>query len=79
MTEWQPIDTAPKDGKQFLAALSNGWVVILSEPYGHGDRYAWYLTSCYLSIPIERTHDPESITKCVTATHWMPLPEAPRT
>ncbi len=76
MTEWQPIETAPRDGKRFLAALSNGWVVILSET-PDWERYAWYTTDSHISVPVARTHAPGSLDDSLVATHWMPLPEAP--
>lgn len=69
------MDEAPRDGRQFLAALSNGWVVILAE-VSTARHYAWYLGGG-ISVPIARTHSPESLADCVLATHWMPLPEPP--
>ncbi len=75
--QWQPIETAPKDGTRFLAALTNGWIVILSE-MGH-ERYAWYQTSSKIHIPVARTHPRDSLKESILATHWMPLPAAPTT
>lgn len=79
MSEWQPIETAPKDGTEFLAALSNDWVIIISE-VPNWDRYAWYRTSTNVSIPVARTHEPSSLKdgNCLLATHWMPLPQPPK-
>lgn len=75
MSEWQPIETAPKDGTQFLAALNNGWVTILSEVPGC-ERYAWYRSNG-ISVPVARTHIAESLKESILATHWMPLPSPP--
>ena len=73
--EWQDIETAPRNGIRFLAALSNGWVVVLAEPH-HARRYEWYFTATAMSVPIARTHSEDSLSDSVLATHWMPLPEA---
>lgn len=73
---WRDISTAPKDGTEFLAALSNGWRVILSEPRG-SERFAWYTSSARISVPIARTHREGSLTESLLATHWMPLPSPP--
>jgi hypothetical protein len=82
--EWRPIDSAPKDGTNFLASLSNGWVVILSEVPGW-DRFAWYRCSAQaVSVPVARTHHPaptvethDNSSSFTLATHWMPLPPPP--
>lgn len=74
---WRDIESAPRDGTQFLAALSNGWVVIMSE-VPKWDRYAWYQTSStVIDVPVARTHRPETLTESILATHWQPLPDPP--
>jgi len=61
--EWQPIETAPKDGAEIL-----GWSSISSEAYvmwwsaPHGD-WVWGINDLN-----DMFCDP---------THWMPLPEPP--
>ena len=66
MTEWQPIETAPKDGRQIL--VFDGKEMAAAEYYqakdgsafweiGHSERARLYLRK--------------------TLTHWMPLPEPP--
>lgn len=60
---WQPIETAPKDGKRIL----------LSDPYsGVGDGYycnlRWWFYEC---------GDDWYSEEC-NPTHWMPLPAAPK-
>ena len=73
---WQPIRTAPKDGRRLLLAASNSSFPILI-----GDWYAsrripagvrgrpngcW----CFEGVFATEPGDP-------VPTHWMPLPEAP--
>ncbi|MGL6052622.1 MAG: DUF551 domain-containing protein [Aeromonas salmonicida] len=65
MTEWQPIDTAPKDGTPCLVAHSE---IMMVGYYGWSDAFGEHWTSCsciedyYSFIP----------------THWQPRPEPPR-
>jgi len=74
--EWQPIDTAPKDGTKFLAALSSGWILIMHEVQGRDGLYQWYATQGNTDVPIMRTH-PGTLPNRPIATHWMPLPPPP--
>ena len=62
--EWQPIETAPKDGTRVLAFCRGEWHVMLWE-----DGAGWAVRSDALDgfVGIEG-HDP---------THWMHLPEPP--
>ena len=67
MTDWQPIETAPRDEYRPILTYSNGvittvkWHVdkvggghwVLSEPGVYGEDFEWW------------------------PTHWMPLPEPP--
>jgi len=61
--EWQPIETAPKDGTTILVYLANGDV---HTAYGHfynkGHDFEWAQYGGY------ETYLP---------THWMPLPPPP--
>lgn len=65
MTEWQPIETAPKDGTGILAwdSYDDHTVVFWSEK-----ARAWVL-NVPGSYCADRTH---------TFTHWMPLPSSPQ-
>ncbi len=65
MSEWQPIETAPKDGTPFLAAFDRGQIGVMyweswgDEPDEGSWRGHWF------------EHDEDR------ATHWMPLPKPP--
>ena len=70
MSEWQPIETAPKDGTRVLIAWNNGCdkgvVSAYWEP-GYFGNIGWtefQLRSDYWG--------PD------TPTHWMPLPKPPK-
>jgi hypothetical protein len=72
MSEWQPIETAPKDGTTLILGwlqrdrVSIGWFgpklsthgVNYGDDWGYGTEW-----DCKYSTP---------------PTHWMPLPEPPR-
>jgi hypothetical protein len=62
MSEWQPIETAPKDGRQILAwdARATDWYLVVSWNDANG-HWGW-TTADGLGY-----HDQ-------TLTHWMPLP-----
>lgn len=77
---WQPIETAPKDGTQFLALLSNGWFELLRDRRTEDWPFQWYTSLGRMSIPIVETHAADTDWKqyhTILATHWMPLPEPP--
>ena len=63
VAEWQPIETAPKDGTRILVkgdcTIVAGWQFIYS-----ADCYGWAI--------VNDAWMPERI-----ATHWMPLPTPP--
>ena len=77
LEEWQPIETAPRDGTTFLAALSNGWCVLLAENPGL-KKFSWYISSGPTAVPIVRTHDSSTLEGCILATHWQPTPKPPK-
>lgn len=65
MSEWQPIETAPKDGTRILAffPIINSYKILTIEFI----RHRWYI--CPYDCEFEMTGgDP---------THWMPLPNPP--
>lgn len=64
--EWQPIETAPKDGTWILVWMPDRGVMVVSwgEHYRNDNEYGWmdYLDSFF---------------ELDEATHWMPSPEPP--
>ena len=73
--EWQPIETAPKDGTDVLAWADG--VVIVSFRMDDNDRTGNH----YGNMWLDNSYDDFS---CGLAsvpyepTHWMPLPEPPK-
>lgn len=69
MSEWQPIETAPRDGTEILVCCTyslggdewetSTWVDYCQPPY------EWPVFKNRIDIPC-------------WPMHWMPLPEAPR-
>lgn len=67
MTEWQPIETAPKDGSKILAWFADGDYSIIY--------WGAYDGSWVQSLPglgSDSGYSPD------TFIHWMPLPEPPK-
>lgn len=72
MSEWQPIETAPKDGSLVLLSNKNGvWAGKYTPVYSSGfvpkNKWSSYLLN----------HDHFKAKKDITPTHWMPLPKPP--
>lgn len=70
MSDWQPIETAPKDGARILLAPL---MVVASWDFGDEE---WI-------IAVQEFDDPRigKLMYCHYAegpTHWMPLPEPPK-
>ena len=65
--EWQPIETAPKDGSRILAVSADAafGVVVWSSILGG----TWVLACS----------DGQALNYYLDPTHWMPLPEPPPT
>lgn len=60
--EWQPIETAPADGSEFLGYEPIEGIAVMYKFTGPDGIFYWDATSqCIEMHP----------------THWMPLPEAP--
>lgn len=64
MGEWQPIETAPRDGRVILA--------------GYWRDEGWW-SDLYDATPDEFAADDHGFTRDLAPlTHWMPLPEPPK-
>jgi len=77
---WQPISSAPRDGTQFLALVSNGWHALARAPQNLDWPYQWWLSSDRQSYPVVETHPDDtdwSQSYTMLLTHWMPLPPPP--
>ena len=74
MTEWQPIETAPKDGTVLIGKIPNGnldfnneikwvsgWCALYKMEWGGMKKEIW--------LKLNDEHQP---------THWMPLPKPPK-
>ena len=73
MSEWQPIETAPKDGSYFLAGNAGGaWVAHWNQVAVSGYRFDQPWRSCMLN----HYHMPVDV-RYLPPTHWMPLPAPP--
>jgi hypothetical protein len=85
MSEWQPIDSAPRDGSQFLALASNGWYDLVRAPaeaIREGWPYQWWIAQGRASYPVVESHDPGtdwSQHSTLLLTYWMLLPSPPET
>ena len=77
--EWQPIETAPRDGSEVLV-ISTRWLAPVPAHYNSREYYekeygdalymdeGWYPSFSFLFDLPEITIEP---------THWMPLPAPP--
>lgn len=63
MMQWQPIDTAPKDGSAFLSCDAEFYKETLCATF-FDDECQWLMNFSY---------------SAVRPTHWMPLPAPPTT
>lgn len=73
--EWQPIETAPKDGTQVLLCdgMWGPWVGWWGTHDGAPDNW-WFVD---LALP----KTPDNLNSWVVGhgpTHWMPLPDPPK-
>lgn len=73
MSEWQPIETAPRDGTYVLVGRDMGepWGFVRGTGYyiGEGTRVAGWVC--------RGINDPPGEFGLGNPTHWCPLPEAP--
>jgi hypothetical protein len=67
MSEWQPIETAPKDGRDVLLGWISAKHVLIGRWGNHGGRYS-----------TDGWRDREGFALSDGPDVWMPLPEPPR-
>jgi hypothetical protein len=67
VSDWQPIETAPKDGTEILAYSPRDYAGIFKTAWRPTDCPGWGSidSCCAYYVDME-------------ATHWMPLPEPPK-
>jgi hypothetical protein len=80
MMEWQPIETAPKDGTPFLTFSTyaaddprEGALGLKSTPV----LVMGWMAGDPLPYPVDEHGDWHDF-HCFDPTHWMPLPEPPK-
>lgn len=73
MSEWQPIETAPKDGTKILVACAYGGVEI--SEWCELERFHWEHVDGNLWRKVEE--EPSCFWNSNHPTHWMPLPPPP--
>ncbi len=71
MTEWQPIETAPRDSSEVLV-FSNSVTATAS----FGVHHEKWLATWDGDLVYDSKSD---IVEVFDPTHWMPLPEKPKT
>lgn len=83
MSDWRPIETAPRDGT---------WVLVLGDRYKNTDRPAvapsrwiaetterWeYVSDTRQELRTEDSSHWDYDAEVYAPTHWMPLPEMPK-
>ena len=68
--QWQPIETAPKDGTAILISNGKGaWVAKYKDVYQSGFKP----NNPWLSLMLNKDHIPKRL-QFGGPTHWMPLP-----
>ena len=80
MTDWQPIETAPKDGTSIIAMYIHinteivhavFWMDVEEDSPGDPDDVGWW-TYVWSEVGRSKLED------WMTPTHWMPLPPPPK-
>ena len=74
MSEWQPIETAPRDGTEVLL-WGGDWESEISRPYPNCGVLVGYSKSGMIFTVAGGSHY-EVWINC--PTHWMPLPDPPQ-
>jgi hypothetical protein len=71
--DWQPIDTAPKDGTSILGFISDGAMAVVEFVKASDGSCGWEMF--HENLP-DRTR---GYFCALTLTHWQPLPPPPAT
>lgn len=70
MGEWQPIESAPKDGTAILVVGEDGqYDIVQWDVYSDESIQMWEIVRPYEGLKTIPDSPP---------THWMPLPEPPK-
>lgn len=79
MTEWKPIETAPKNGTPFLTFSTDALCQARESALGYQSTpvlvMAWMASNKY-PYPVDEHGDWHDF-HCYEPTHWAPLPEPP--
>ena len=73
MNKWQPIETAPKDGREVLIYLGAPWLRVEKARW-YGPWSNWQVGI----IPSDPAREEQFGIGSAIPTHWMPLPEPPK-
>ena len=73
MSEWQPIETAPKDGEEVLLWLGAPWCRV--------EKALWFnpWKAWVTEAPGDGADTERYGIGSLVPTHWMPLPQPPET
>ena len=84
-TEWQPIETAPKDGTELLIWAKDVGVRVgyfgtefNDAPEGSRPYAGWWSLAGEISPAFPAWRDLEEVPARNEPTHWLPLPEPPQ-
>src|SRR3990167_1984817 len=79
MTDWQPIETAPKDGKPILSYCASGYD---EQPYSviwwHAEIHEWWETVATDTKKLRSEAAGYWAGGENYPTHWLPLPPPPK-
>jgi hypothetical protein len=85
MSEWQPIETAPRDGTQRLGLTARGYCIFAWHDDTRGPGVSddvqvpgWEAFCDGETVMDEGWDTGTGYTLEVSPTHWMPLPEPPK-
>lgn len=83
MSDWQPIETAPRDGREILAVDDGGLIRVarpklFPRPLRHDDDLSTSKPGDVWEVFSDHDNCPGH-TWSMVPTHWMPLPAPPDT